>query len=352
MRKLQCALVLSVFLSLFMTTSSFAAHKWRLASHAMPGTSQYRLSEVFCNTVNTLSKGELVIEPYAAGVLSPVFDTFDNVANGVVEAGMAYSAYWTGKDPGFTLTTRPGCPLSTFAEGAYLESKLTDYYTKLYAKHGITFLGYIQVSPMYEQLMSVTPIRKLEDVKGKKIRTSGFGALYYRALGATTVSLSAPEIYTAFQTKNIDAAEWTFWDDNMRMGFHEVSLYVLDPALHNGTCDYLPLFVNPAKWKKLPKHLQDIVMIARDRARYEALLIYVDEVIAREKWHAKSNIEFVRWSAADEKKARQIGLKLVKDECAKSAEGKKYLEIYRNTLWELGYKDEAKFLGYAPSKKK
>ena len=346
MRKMRFVLALSLVFMLFAASTSFAAHKWRLASHAMPGTSQFRLAEVFCQTVNTLSEGELVIEPYAAGVLFPVFDTFDNVANGVVEAGMAYSAYWTGKDPVFTLTTRPGCPLSTFAEGAYLENKLEEHYKKLYGKFGIEFLGYVQVSPMYEQLMSVTPIRSLEDVKGKKIRTSGFGALYYRALGATTVSLSAPEIYTAFQTKNIDAAEWTFWDDNMRMGFHEVSLYVLDPALHNGTCDYLPLFVNPGKWEKLPQHLKDIVIVARDRARYESSLIYVDEVIAREKWQAMPNIEYVRWSDADEKKAREIGLGLVLEECNKTEEGKKYLEIYRNTLWELGYKDEAKFLGH------
>ena len=346
MKKTRFVLALSLVFMLMAASTSFAAHKWRLASHAMPGTSQFRLAEVFCQTVNTLSEGELVIEPYAAGVLFPVFDTFDNVANGVVEAGMAYSAYWTGKDPGFTLTTRPGCPLSTFAEGAHLEAKLEDYYKKLYGKFGIEFLGYIQVSPMYEQLMSVTPIKSIEDVKGKKIRTSGFGALYYRALGATTVSLSAPEIYTAFQTKNIDAAEWTFWDDNMRMGFHEVSLYVLDPALHNGTCDYIPLFVNPGKWDKLPQHLKDIVIVARDRARYESALIYVDEVIAREKWHEMPNIEFVRWSDADEKKAREVGLGLVLEECNKTEDGKKYLEIYRNTLWELGYKDEAKFLGY------
>ena len=346
MKKLCIVVMLILVLTLFAAPASFAAEKWRLASHAMPGTSQFRLAEVFCETVNTLSQGELIIEPYAAGVLFPVFDTFDNVANGLIEAGMAYNAYWTGKDPGFMLSTRPGCPLSTFAEGAYLESKLVDYYTKLYGKFNITYLGYIQVSPMYEQLMSVTPIRTIEDLKGKKIRTSGFGATYYMELGATTVSLSAPEIYTAFQTKNVDAAEWTFWDDNMRMGFHEVSLFVLDPALHNGTCDYIPLFINPDKWNSLSQHLKDIVIVARDRARYESALIYVDEVIARGKWHEMQNIEFVRWSVEDEKKAREIGLGLVKAECEKSDEGKQYLEIYRNTLWELGYKDEAKFIGY------
>jgi TRAP-type mannitol/chloroaromatic compound transport system substrate-binding protein len=122
--------------------SAFAGEKWRLVSHAVPGTTQFQLSEIFCDTVNTLSNGELTIEPYAAGVLFPVFDTFDNLANGVVEIGMVYAAYWTGKDSAFNLTTRPGCPINTYAEGAYLDEKLEPFTKKLYAKYSSTKIPY------------------------------------------------------------------------------------------------------------------------------------------------------------------------------------------------------------------
>ena len=67
----------------------------------------------------------------------------------------------------------------------------------------------------------------------------------------------------------------------MRMGFHEVALYVLDPAYHNGTNENLPLTVNPAKWDSLSQDLKDIVIAARDRTRYHAALIYVEELKAR-----------------------------------------------------------------------
>ena len=182
MRKPLAILFTVVFLFAASVGAGAQEIKWRLVTHAMPGTEQQRIAEVFCETVKTLSGGKFVIMPYAAGVLFPVFESFDGVANGVVDAAMVYSAYWTGKDPLFTLTTQPGSPLGTYAEGAYLAEQLEPWFEKLYEKHRIKYLGHAMVSPINEQLMSVTPINTIEDVKGKKIRSSGFGALFYRTL--------------------------------------------------------------------------------------------------------------------------------------------------------------------------
>lgn len=346
-RKFVFLAVLAAVLVLSASTA-FAGEKWRLVTHELVGTTSYRMCEIFRDTVNKLSQGELVIELYGAGILFPVFDTFDNVANGVIEMGAAGSVYWTGKDPGFLLTSRPGCPLNTFSESSYFEEKIEWFIDKLYAKFGIKHLGILQVAPVGEQLMSTVPIRSIAEVEGKKIRSSGIGAQFYRALGATTVSISAPELYTAFQTKNIDAGEWKSWDDNLRLGYNEVASYVMDPGMHVSAYGSMPLFVNPAKWEKLPQHLKDIVIVARDATRYACSLVYVDEMLAREKWVNDPKIEIITWSEEDIKKARQVGMQLIMEECNKTEDGKKYLEIYRDTLWELGYSDEAKVLGYKP----
>ncbi|WP_045220929.1 TRAP transporter substrate-binding protein DctP [Desulfonatronum thioautotrophicum] len=335
-----------VFLAILSHAAFAQQVRWRLVTHAMPGTEQQRIAEVFSETVKTLSGGQFTIETYPAGVLFPVFETFDNLANGVVNAAMVYSAYWTGKDPLFNFTTQPGSPLSTYAEGAYLVEKLEPWFEKLYAKHRITYLGHAMVSPIYEQLMSVVPIDSIDKLQGLRIRASGIGGQYYRALGATSVSLSAPEIYTALQTRSIEAAEWTFWDENMRMGFHEVVSYVKDPAFQNGTCEYFPLVVNPASWNALSPEYKEIVLAARDRIRYLSAMVYNHEIIAREKWKDLPNITVVRWTPEEEAQARSVGHKLVYEEAQKSAEGKEFLEIYRTALWDLGYRDEAKELGY------
>ena len=344
MRKFIVALALVLVLAV--TTSASASFRWRATTHAMPGTVQQQIVEDFAETIRVLSQGELIIETFPVDVLFSVFETLDHLSNGVIEMSMVYSAYWPGRDARFFLTTRPGCPLSTYAEGAYLDEKLHPFFANLYAQFGITHLGHFMNSPIYEQLLSTSPIRSIEDLQGLRIRASGIGGRYYNALGATAVSLSAAEIYTALQLGTIDAAEWTFWDENMRMNLHEVVTYVKDPAFQNGTCTYFSLTVNTAAWESLPEHLRNVVLVARDRARYRSAMVLVDELKSREVWKNLPNITIVRWSPEDEARARAVGQRLFKEEAEQTAEGRGYLEIYRNTLWELGYREEAKNLGY------
>jgi len=344
MKKFLVALLLVVMA----TTPASAQFRWRAVTHAMPGTVQQQIVEDFAETVRVLSNGELTIETFAVDVLFPVFDTLDQLSMGVVEMSMVYSAYWPGRDSRFLLTTRPGCPIGTFAEGAYLDERLHPFFEYLYAQFGITHLGHFMNSPLYEQLLSTVPIRSIEDLQGVRIRTSGFGARFYNALGATSMSLSAADIYTALQLGNIEAAEWTFWDENMRMNLHEVVTYVIDPAFQNGTNTYFPLTVNTAAWESLPEHLQNIVLVARDQARFRSAMVYVYEIKSREVWRELPNINIIRWSPEDEARARAVGQQLFREEAESTEWGRWYLDIYRTVLWELGYREEAINLGFEP----
>ena len=338
--------VVALALVLMVSTSACAAFRWRATTHAMPGTVQQQIVEDFAETIRVLSQGELIIETFPVDVLFSVFETIDHLSNGVIEMSMVYSAYWPGRDPRFFLTTRPGCPLGTYAEGAYLDERLHPFFEYLYAQFGITHLRHFMNSPIYEQLLSNSPISTIADLQGLRIRASGIGGRFYNALGATAVSLSAAEIYTALQLGTIDAAEWTFWDENIRMNLHEVVTYVKDPAFQNGTCTYFPLTVNTAAWNSLPEHLQNIVLVARDRARYRSAMVLVDELKSREVWRAMPNITIVRWSPEEEARARAIGLQLVRETAEQTEWGRWYLDIYRTVLWELGYREEAITLGF------
>ena len=260
---------------------------------------------------------------------------------------MLFSGYWAGKDPVFALAgSRPGDPILSFSENYYRAEKLAPLLSKVYAKYGVTSLGSFDLASP-EILMSRVPIRSLEDFKGKNIRTAGLGASFYPLLGASAVSLSGPEIYTALQLGTVDAAEYNDWLVNKELGFHEVTKYVIEPCFHTGATDDKELIVNPAAWNSLPEDLQNIVLACRDMARYLSALAYdVESSKAKTSWEEDFGVEIIQLPEKDIKKARSLAAELIVDFGKKSPEAEEYVKIYAEVLNDLGYIDIAESLGY------
>ena len=110
---------------------------------------------------------------------------------------------------------------------------------------GIT--DYTHTSPY--NIISRTPVRRLEDLRGMKIRvTAGLTADIYRELGAVPVSIAAAEIYPAFQRGVLDAVTLSLSDivayRLQEIGrFHtrcDINVVVLHYCLNRRTFDALP----------------------------------------------------------------------------------------------------------------
>ena len=321
--------------------------KWRAVTHQLVGTARYKGTVVpFCEMVKKASKGRLIIEPYGAGVLFPVPESFDAVRDNVVQMAMVWGGYWAGKDPVFALSgSRPGDPIDEFSENFYLSEKEYPLVAKVYEKYHVKFLGGFDFGP-HEILCSVKPIRSLADFKGKKIRSAGIGATFYSALGAAAVSLSAPEIYQALQLGTVDAAEYNDWLVNKEMGLDEVTKFVIEPALHIGSCDDKDLLVNPKAWAELPDDLKSIVIMGRDAARYLSATAYgVESKRAKLAW-IKRGIKIIHLPEKDVKEMRGIAAKVILDFAKKSPQTAEYVATYAKTLNDLGYTEEARALGF------
>ena len=347
MRKFLSIVVLVMFLLSAQTAD--AAIRWRMVANGTPGTILYNVTQDFARYVYVLSQGELQIEVFGLGVMFPPFETFDAVTNNVIQAHNLFGLYWPGRDPNFALLSRAGCPITTFSQATYLEKLLFDWQNSLYNPFGQTYVGTMMVVTVYEQLMSTVPIRTVDDLQGLRVRSSGLGARFFDELGATTVSLPLTEILPALQTGALEAAEWTVWEENMRLGFHEVVSYVLDPSLHCGILEYLPLIVNTAAWEALPEHLRNVVDAARQMVAFQTSLLYVEELRAKRQWAALPHIEIIYWDEECVRRAREVGLRLMRELGEASEQGMEFLRIYSGFLWDQGYEAEAKALGFEPN---
>ncbi|HLR38368.1 MAG TPA: TRAP transporter substrate-binding protein DctP, partial [Chitinophagaceae bacterium] len=300
-----------------------------MVTHQMPGTSRYdNTIAPFVEDIKKASGGRLIIEPYGANNLFPTDETFDSIKNGVVEMGAVYSGLWTGKDPVFGLAGGiAGDPIEGFSEHFYRSEELEPILSEAYEKHGIKNLGSFDFAPS-EILISTVPIKTIEDFKGKNIRAAGVANLYYGKLGASSVSLSAPEIYTALQLGTVDAAEYNDYLVNQEMGLEEVTKYIIDPAMHVGPLSDKELIVNPEAWEELPNDLKEIVIAARDKIRYRSAVAYtVENFKAKDDWIA-NGVEIIELPKEDVDKMRDIAFDLLLELREKSPTSEEYVDKY------------------------
>ena len=180
--------------------------------------------------IETASEGRITIKLYGAGELVPAFECFEAVSNGTADLFHGVPNYWLGKNPAFTF-------FGTIPFGMIEPEFLAwirwgggqQLYDELYAEHNLKpFLAGnpgVQMGGWFRN-----EINSLEDLKGLKMRISGFGGKVYSKLGASSVTMPGGEIFGALQAGTVDAAEFIGpWSD-LSMGFYKVAPYYYAPG--------------------------------------------------------------------------------------------------------------------------
>jgi len=178
-----------------------------------------------------------------------------------------------------------------------------------------------------ELYTTTKPVSKLEDFKGMMIRGGG-GVLTktVEVFGATSVTMTSPEVYTALQRKTMDGAilgNTSFLAEKM----WEVCKYGTKLSQ-----DFGPVFVNVCmnldKWNKLPNTAQKILIDCSAKTE-DWGIIKVQENI-KQTWEAAQNggLTIVRLSPEEEMRWIKTAEKVWDWYANKTgAEGRKLLEI-------------------------
>ena len=162
--------------------------------------------------------------------------------------------------------------------GAYLRSEIAAKGMFCFPK--MFNLGFRQVTT------STHPIRTVDDFNGLKMRTpqSKIYVDVFRALGATPAAIGFNELYTALQTKVVDAQETPFCIIESAK-FYEVQKY-LSVTNHSFTGWWL--IANGDAWNALPPDLQAIVernaekYILQQRREIDLLNVAVEDKLVRQ----------------------------------------------------------------------
>jgi TRAP-type mannitol/chloroaromatic compound transport system substrate-binding protein len=224
--------------------------------------SQDRAAKLFVERVNRLSGGRIELTNFNAEVLLGIGETFRGVGSGVADLAITSSVYHRGIVPvGEYLWAVPFFPFTNveFYEYIYQFMGIKELWREAYAPHGVMHLSY-ECSDEWGTMVSTRPITKYADFKGMKVRAFGIWADWLVHNGASIVTVPGGEVYTAIQTKILDAAAFGSPDAWAGMKMHEICKYFINPSVV--PYDVCELIMNLKTFNEMPPDLQEVMLSA------------------------------------------------------------------------------------------
>jgi TRAP-type C4-dicarboxylate transport system substrate-binding protein len=203
--------------------------------------------------VEEKSGGRLKVTIFPGATLGKAADHFDLVKNGIADAAFIAPGYTPGRFPLISVAELPFL-FKTSRGGSQAVWSLADkYYTK---EFGEVKLLWIWVHPPGQFHLGRKPVRVMEDLAGLKIRAATpMTAEMVKALGATPVSVAAPETYSALERGVVDGTIFP-WEAIAGFKLAEVLRFHTVVNLYVAP---LVTIMNQKKYDSLPPDLRKVI---------------------------------------------------------------------------------------------
>lgn len=209
------------------------------------------LATEWAKEVEKRTNGAVKVTVFPGGTLTPAPQVYDGVVKGISDIGMSVFSYTAGR---FPLMEVIDMPLG-YKNGAQATRLINAFYQKFQPKElGDTQVMFLMAHGPGIVNTAKKPVRKMEDLKGMKIRCTGTSAKIVTHLGGTPVAMPQTETYDALQ-KGVVEGVMSPIETAKGWRFAEVVKY---HTMNYGSAYSLAFFVvmNKAKWNALPKDVQ------------------------------------------------------------------------------------------------
>ncbi len=213
---------------------------------------QSKTAEAWCEEVKQKTQGTVEVNFFPGQTLVKAPQIYDAVVEGIADIGFGVLAYHRGRFPLMAAMDLPlgyssGVQASQIANALYEQFKpqeFHDVHVLYFHAHGPGFLH-----------TAKTPIKKLADWQGMKIRATGNSAALVLALGGTPVASSITEAYQAIQKGAVDGGMYPM-SSNQGWRMAEVVDYMTEAkSIAYTTAFYVVM--NKEKWNALSQAEQE-----------------------------------------------------------------------------------------------
>ncbi len=223
---------------------------------------QSQTAEAWCKEVEKRTEGRVKIQYFPGQTLTKAKQTYDGVVDGIADIGFSCIAYTQGRFPVMASVDLP----FGYQSGKQATSVANALYTAMKPKEfDETQVMYFHAHGPGLLHTRNKAVKKLEDMKGLKIRSTGMSADVVTALGGVPVPMPMPDSYQALQKGVVDGSVHPT-ETNKGWKIGEVVKYATFayPAAYTTN---MYVVMNKNKWNALdPKDRQIIEAINKEWA--------------------------------------------------------------------------------------
>ncbi len=233
--------------------------------------------EEFAADVAALTNGEVEIKVLPAGAIVGVKETLEAVDKGLIEAGFAWTHYWSGYHPAAMLFGSPvagaGVGIDNIAFVSwFLYGGGKELYDELWKEMGMNIKGFM-LQPVGPEALGwfKEPINSMADFRKLRFRTPpGIPGQTYNDIGVAAVAMGGGDILPSLEKGVIDAAEWCCPKPDLVYGFHKVLKHYYLQGLHQVVVN-ADIYINGDVYKKLTPHQQKAIEVAANASLIKSL---------------------------------------------------------------------------------
>jgi TRAP-type mannitol/chloroaromatic compound transport system substrate-binding protein len=250
--------------------------KIRIQSVIPTSADEVTMLKDFAADVAALTNNTVTMEVLPAGAVVAVNDTLDAVDKGLIEAGFAWTHYWSGKHPAATLFGSPaagsGVGLDNLAWLSWFQfGGGKELYDELWKEMKVNVKGFM-LQPVGPEALGwfKNPIKDMADFRKLRFRTPpGIPGQIYREIGVAAVALAGGDILPALEKGTIDGAEWCCPKPDMVYGFHKVMKHYYMEGLHQNVVN-ADIYINRKLYDGLSAHQKKAIEVAANAALMKA----------------------------------------------------------------------------------
>jgi TRAP-type C4-dicarboxylate transport system substrate-binding protein len=219
-----------------------------------PSHIQSKLAAAWCKEIEKKTHGKVKITYYPGQTLTKAKNCYDGVINDISDIGMSVLGYTRGR---FPVMAAVDLPLG-YTNGGMTNKVVNAVYNKFKPKEfDDTQVMYFTACGPGLLFTKSKPVKKLEDLKGMKIRGHGTIANMIKSLGAIPVAMPMPELYQALQKGVVEGA---FYPMEVNKGWKMAEQVKYGTLAYS--CAFTSSFfvvMNKKKWAALPPDIQKAI---------------------------------------------------------------------------------------------